>query len=278
MPRRLPLEILDLVCAELSAAGALRTLATFLRSGRDGYAIAAPHLYASLIISRGTFPALMAGLTFRQQGKSGWDLVPLSKGAVYPYLIPCRGTSNEWPNAESRKRKLALLARCITLTVEGYPDLDLFDYICVNDWQGCAATSEQETLFPRVHTVELVANSLHAELPGGMPLSALGLYHPMLGLLATLRPLHVSIRLAEGDKSTAESGLRDFNILRNRWRPVTFTIMENHMADCDGSAKKGDRHTSLHVSSHCAPLEGGTVSIKASESRQRDTMDDLSVS
>lgn len=178
---RLPPELLSLVCAELSCS-LLGTLATVLRCSRQCYALAVPHLYATLVVTRDSFPRLMAGITLRPQDKVGWDLVPLD--SVWLPTAEC-GAKDGWPNAASRERKLALLAHLTELAVEEYPDLELFGSICVVDWPGGKAIVQGPVLFPSVRSVTF---ALLAEpcLPGGLALSSLGLVHPLLGLLTQL--------------------------------------------------------------------------------------------
>lgn len=187
---RLPPELLSLVCAELSASDSERTLASFLRCNRQCYALGAPHLYATLVITRDSFPRLMVGISgVGPRDKVGWDLVPLD-GVQVPDLEA--GKDAGWPDATSRERKLALLAHCTELAVEEYPDLECFGLICVLDWQGGKPSLQEQVLFPNVRSVTF-AQLAEPCLPGGLALSSLGLVHPLLGLLTQLPLKQVTV-------------------------------------------------------------------------------------
>lgn len=235
---RLPPELLSLVCRQLAAARQRGTLAAVLRSGWAGYAAAAPHLYARLSLSRESFPGLVAGLPFGRRGQEGWALIPLGADVV-PLTESAEGAERAelgdcepvWPNAASAQRKRALLAHCTALSVEGYPDLGLFGAVCVLAWPGLPETQRAKApsgLFPRVNDV-----ALHplpwAVLPGadGMPLAALGLAHPLLGLLAALRPARVAVHFAHA--GVDDSDWPELDVLRaacRAWRPEEFVLVE----------------------------------------------------
>ncbi|EJT51283.1 hypothetical protein A1Q2_06086 [Trichosporon asahii var. asahii CBS 8904] len=205
---RLPPELVSLVCAYLPK----ETLATFLRCSSACYALAAPHLYAALRITRTSFPLLMSGILLRPRDKVGWDLVPLSgvqatalrSNAAQPKQPEGKcegedeakgghGSGTERPNTASRRRKLALLAYCTELIVEEYPDLKCFSAICVVDWQGAKPPKQKgQALFPNVCSLTF-ARLAEPCLPGGLLLSDLGLAHPLLGLVAHGHLRHIAV-------------------------------------------------------------------------------------
>lgn len=228
MRHALPLEVLGLVCAELAAAGRHGTLAAVLASSRGGYAAAAPHLYASLVIGGATFARLVAGLPLRAPGTAGFDVVPLARAALPP--PPPQG----WPGAASAARKRALLARCTHLTLEGWPAVELFGQVCVGEAAEAAGgahagveTGTGSDLFPRVRSVAIVAGRarFRAALPCGLALAALGVAHPLLGLLARVTPQELCIRFPPG---TSPADLRELAALA--WRPDTLTLHGAHAA------------------------------------------------
>lgn len=201
----LPPELVSLVCAHLPKA----TLATVLRCSSASYALAAPHLYATLCITRANFPSLMARITLRSRGKVGWDLVPLSGPQIFPLVCdaPTLNLTSEregheesgelntqWFSYAPRRRKLALLAHCTELVVEDYPDLECFGAICVLAWRGETPSEQRERmLFPNVRSVR-VAGLAEPCLPGGMALSGSGLAHPLLGLVTEMPLEHAVVQ------------------------------------------------------------------------------------
>lgn len=233
---RLPPELLSLVCRQLAAAGQRGTLAAVLRSGWAGYAAAAPYLYARLSLSRESFPGLVAGLSVRGRGQEGWalvalgaDVVPLTESAERADRTKRGDRAPAWPNAASAQRKRALLALCTSLSVEGYPDLGVFGVVCVPAWPGSETQRNKPSgLFPSVKDVALHPLP-RAVLPGadGMPLAALGLAHPLLGLLAALRPARVTVHA--GHAGVADSAWQELDVLRaacRAWRPEMFALVD----------------------------------------------------
>lgn len=64
--RRIPPEVLTMVCSHLIRDGALGTLAAMMRTGSHGYSAAGPVLYASIAIDD-SFPSLLVGVEARRK-------------------------------------------------------------------------------------------------------------------------------------------------------------------------------------------------------------------